>query len=613
MDTTATTLIPRLVQQLCEQALQSDALGDHENAWKLPVHDLHTLFRLPNTTGCGPIDHMDREAKTLSLVCQYATRALSSFIESMSAEIRNRRNQLLPIYRIPNEILAMMFQCTVDDEATRAMPLRQKAPFNVSYVSRRWRNVAIDTPRLWKKYDTTNAHIANIVIDRSKHVPLDIELVISPTHYVEPGDGDPWELRYPTPYGWTDPDVVVPIAFDLLQPLLPHVHRWGAIVLDGVDDDQLQMCLPGEPAPNLQQLHIIKNGPVMDSEAISRIPLFNGSTPLLRDLHLSCLTIPLASSLYVGLTSLKLEYLSYEDAVMPFLLTIGAGCPLLEHLILRQIYWGGRLRSASRGGNPPISLPRLKELKLWWLKRESLYVILSSIVSPDAQLYIQVDAQRVENKLDIFPFTGFLSNIPPTCWMYFTLLQDEPWGGRHLALDAGDFVRGRFVRFVRTLIPMGSTDQLISYFAQNLPRSLESLALEAIDATFFTITGFTQLLTVSPTITSLTLSNCPWPFVEALIVGPDAHLCPLLEELRLQGFRIVNETLLAVGRSRTVAGGRPGPHTAGGTTRLTRIVLSQCTGLDAPTLSALRSLPLEVHVLEPDSRVEQIRYNYFRG
>ncbi|KDQ17981.1 hypothetical protein BOTBODRAFT_545773 [Botryobasidium botryosum FD-172 SS1] len=494
MDSTVSTLVPHLIQQLCEQALQwqNDAASDHKDAWKLPVYDLYTLFRLPNTTGCSPIDHIDREAKVLPLACEYATRAISSFAESMSAEIRNRCNQLLPIFRLPNEILAIIFQCIVGDEATRAMPLRQRAPFNVSHVSRRWRNVAIETPRLWAAYDIANAHIADIIIDRSKHVPLDIKLVIYPTRYMGPGDGDPWELCFPT--RCADVDAAAPITFDLLRPLLPHVHRWGAVVLDGVDDEHhLEMCLPGDPAPNLQKLHIIKNSHFMDSEAILRIPLFNGSTPLLRDLYLSCLSIPLTSSLYTGLTSLKLEYLIYEEGVMPFLLTIGGGCPLLERLILRQVYWDEHPQPTSGGGNQPISLPRLKEPKLSRLQQRSFYPILSSIVSPDAQLYIQVDAREIESELGgVFPLTGFLSNIPPICWMYFTLLQSQPYRGYHLAFDAGDFARGRSVRIVLTLIPLGSAHQLISYFTQRLPLSLRSLALEVMDPALFVVPGFTQ-------------------------------------------------------------------------------------------------------------------------
>ncbi|KDQ12057.1 hypothetical protein BOTBODRAFT_176821 [Botryobasidium botryosum FD-172 SS1] len=613
MDAIVLSTIPHLVQQLCERALRDEDLGTCKNIWKPPVYDLHTLvFRLPNITRCDPLQHADREAKILSLACEYAVRALSSFAKRTAVEIRNRRNQELPINRLPSEILAIIFQFVVDSGINRVIPLPQKAPFNVSQVSRRWRDVVVNTSRLWTTYDVTSACMAEIIIERSRHAPLDIELATPFITHDVSKDEDPWE-RTPLRLRRRPAGAAANTnALEFIRPVLSCVDRWGSVVLDGVDRAQLEACIPGNPAPSLKKLHVIgKDGLPRGRGAVFRTSFFNGSTPLLRDLRLSWIHVPPTSSLFVGLTSLELDGITFNVTALSFLRTIGAGCPLLRQLSLMHVHWEPDPQFNHRVRDRLVLLPHLRHMKLWGIQGDFLHDILSSITaSSGVHLNIELRASSTRSKLsDVFPSTGVFSNITPIRWMHFRHHPDDITSGDHLALTAGDFVSGHTLRIV--ILGLGSAHQVIPSFAQSLPISLESLALEAINPRFFDTASFAQLLADSPTITSLTLSDCPWSFVEALIVRPKQHLCPRLGELRLQGFSIVKKTLLDLASSRTTGGSQLGPHIPG-ETDLTRLVLSRCVKLDSSTLVALRNLPLDVHALPSDSHIEEIEYSCFQ-
>ncbi|TDL16194.1 hypothetical protein BD410DRAFT_707447, partial [Rickenella mellea] len=53
-----------------------------------------------------------------------------------------------PIKRVPVEIISNIFiHCLPAD--SYAVPVKDKAPINVSSVCNRWREIATSTPRLW--------------------------------------------------------------------------------------------------------------------------------------------------------------------------------------------------------------------------------------------------------------------------------------------------------------------------------------------------------------------------------------------------------------------------------------------------------------------------------
>ncbi|KIJ14369.1 hypothetical protein PAXINDRAFT_41291, partial [Paxillus involutus ATCC 200175] len=58
------------------------------------------------------------------------------------------QNFLAPVSRLPNEMLLAIFEEAVSCQDPRKAV---RAEFNISQVSRRWRDLAIHSPRLWRR------------------------------------------------------------------------------------------------------------------------------------------------------------------------------------------------------------------------------------------------------------------------------------------------------------------------------------------------------------------------------------------------------------------------------------------------------------------------------
>jgi len=85
-------------------------------------------------------------------------------------------DQLQPINRLPNEILAIIFQYATNSLRTSHSPRRviKRAPINVSHVSRLWREIALNSPRLWTTIHSRSNVPIHIFLSRSKATPLNI-------------------------------------------------------------------------------------------------------------------------------------------------------------------------------------------------------------------------------------------------------------------------------------------------------------------------------------------------------------------------------------------------------------------------------------------------------
>ncbi|KDQ12050.1 hypothetical protein BOTBODRAFT_176815 [Botryobasidium botryosum FD-172 SS1] len=593
MDTIAISLVPQLVRELYECSITEDVQNNNQSIWKSPTYDFHAPFCLPDITDHDTTANMDKMLGLVSTTCEYAARALSSYTGPMLAALRSRRNLRLPIYRLSSEILANIFLFAVERSSNRARPLAKRAPFNVSHVSSRWREVATTTPRLWAQYDATNARLAHIILGRSQSAPLHIELAPYDSECFS-DDEDPEE-----------PHSRFPILLDhatkahkegannfskFIGPLLPHVSRWEEVIFKGVT------CSLWEhlrfPAPNLKRLEVATAEDDTDAPSIQ---FFGGSTPLLRDLRLWVYGPPLTSPIYTGLTTLRLDNIPYENTVRDLLGAL-AGCPCLRRLILKDLGF-------DPPGDPPpphidIHLPQLEEVKFNSLGEDVAPDIISSITaSPTVRFKVVEEEDTWDDDLlgMIFRSNFFPSSVPPIRWVHCKLLR-TPF---HVAFDAGDFEHG-----CRMEVEFRRRSAVIPGLARHLPiQSLESLALENVDSAL-NPASFTALLANLPSITSITLSECSWRLVNVLIATPDSNLCPLLRELRLQKVDVLKKSLLELARSRT-ASSQPTP----GGVHLSRLVFSNCAGLDLSTVLELRSLSLHVRVLPRDSQLEEIRFS----
>ncbi|KAI0058531.1 hypothetical protein BV25DRAFT_1788805, partial [Artomyces pyxidatus] len=96
--------------------------------------------------------------------------------------VYTRRNALLPVHILPPEILARIFQfLTIMDQPGDITRVKTKRLVSlgwiasVTHVYRHWRQVALDTPRLWGRVSLRlGSRWSDEMIARSKSAPLTI-------------------------------------------------------------------------------------------------------------------------------------------------------------------------------------------------------------------------------------------------------------------------------------------------------------------------------------------------------------------------------------------------------------------------------------------------------
>ncbi|KAJ8514995.1 hypothetical protein ONZ45_g7528 [Pleurotus djamor] len=102
----------------------------------------------------------------------------------MIRSLRSKRNTHSYISQLPDEILAMIFALSRDENIISApgLPIQWLC---VTAVCRHWRQVALDTPLLWSfidfRSDETSLDCATQFLERSKSAPLSLVASFSPT------------------------------------------------------------------------------------------------------------------------------------------------------------------------------------------------------------------------------------------------------------------------------------------------------------------------------------------------------------------------------------------------------------------------------------------------
>ncbi|KII86792.1 hypothetical protein PLICRDRAFT_177530 [Plicaturopsis crispa FD-325 SS-3] len=199
--------------------------------------------------------------------------------------LKDRRNKRAPIHRLPAEILSSIFIWYRDMCSGYAYwPLWTR----VSHVCRHWRDVALDSPRLWSHIVSWDSpEWTHECLLRSKNAPLRITL----------------DDAYP--------------AFE--ETMLPFVERASAhmsriTVLDaetyaGGRTRALLDALVATPAPNLKCLNVyIRGDRVFEVPGGTALPTsFCDSLIQLQHLDLSGSSVPWSSPIFHSLTVLKLS------------------------------------------------------------------------------------------------------------------------------------------------------------------------------------------------------------------------------------------------------------------------------------------------------------------
>ncbi|KAF8138969.1 hypothetical protein EV363DRAFT_554031 [Boletus edulis] len=219
-------------------------------------------------------------------------------------DLQTQRNSFLLISRLPTETLAAIFICSARDyhSTQRGYPTRTAPGWvNVSYVCRHWRNVALNCPTLWSYLFFTSRRWTEELLARSKQASLKLYATVHPLDANHAG-----------------------LCF-VGQVMNFHMERIQELHLDLPYMHTEKPSLPS--LSHLRKLQI----------SVSFPALFNGDTPALRTLKLSCCPVPWYSLKLNGLTTLDLRLVpsKFQQNMVEFLATLSS-MQDLTHLYLHH-------------------------------------------------------------------------------------------------------------------------------------------------------------------------------------------------------------------------------------------------------------------------------------
>lgn len=488
-------------------------------------------------------------------------------------------NQIDPSYRFSDDILFLIFKLVESSSMNSIQPVERKVPFNISLVSKRWRQLALDMPSLWTKIDLVNVHILPTLIERSKGSSLIIEFLLPQ-----------WHLReYSLDWSVTDYPMSLPDAFDrvkyldqYVEKLLPYIDRWkrfkieaksGAVNLEGLFS----------PAPELQALCLVSS---YQGQIRLPVTLFQDHTPQLRVLNLSHVHIPLSSPIYTGLERLELDSITYENEPLSHLVRNIASCPLLKYLRLMSYF---AFLPEIKQPPVPVNLAHLRRLLIKLVGPDEIY-FLSSFLFP-ALLKLGLVFSLDDRDCRLTSMDNIVERLPILTRIRSVRVTIER-DGRHLTVTGRDGLWHETNIDIFDVLILDSVhlvEILLPAFGEQFPfPALEELYFRG----FFHIDNPDPLLFVRtlhnfPTITCLTLYACPSSFLKALFVDPESpsHPCPLLERLVIY---YSHSDLIQIIKSRLENPRHVIP--------LRHLIIIGLHSVDENTLSALRGLSILVEV-----------------
>jgi hypothetical protein len=155
---------------------------------------------------------------------------------SFGAASLEEQHHITPIDRIPNDVLANIFQELVNEDPEQAFQ------FILGQICCRWRGLVLNLPLLWTQLHISmrsHPQFVRLFIKRSKDVPFDIFMEL------RPGEGK-----------WKND------LCNILDDLIPHSCRWRRLVVHAYDSGRI-CCIPGK------FMHLVSNPLIFARRAIS--------------------------------------------------------------------------------------------------------------------------------------------------------------------------------------------------------------------------------------------------------------------------------------------------------------------------------------------------------
>ncbi|KAF8119732.1 hypothetical protein EV363DRAFT_1461222 [Boletus edulis] len=257
----------------------------------------------------------------------------------MGEDYDTQGNSRCFVYRLPTETLGTIFiHCACEYHSTASGHPIPTAPswVNVSYVSRRWRDVALNCPTLWTYLFITSSRWTEELLARSNRAPLKLQMRLSSQN-----SGDR-ASRF----------------FHHVMGHLERIQQFRLLLSPTCYNYQFLSKLFSR-APCLQNLEIVVV--TLPMFAQGSLP-FYGDTPALRTLKLTSCPLPWYSFKLSSLTTLVLSNIpaQFQQSTVEFLSTLSC-MQALTHLHLKGALASttGFLSSSAFRTFQKVNLPHL--------------------------------------------------------------------------------------------------------------------------------------------------------------------------------------------------------------------------------------------------------------
>lgn len=332
------------------------------------------------------------------------------------------RNSHAFISRLSTEILETIFiYCARGDLDCPALTAGMPSWINISYVSRHWRNVALNCPILWSYLGVTSERWMEEFLARSNQVPL--KLHVNTNHSSK----------------------VARASLRLLDRAMKNAERIQELRLTCDVDYGFLHCLSSTIVPHLQTLGIS----TADScSAAVYVSPFGEDMPALRTLELSRHSPPLSLFKLSCLTTVSLHHIpAVSQQNMTEFLPSLSSAQNLEHLYLDDALASaaGFLSDAAFCTFQKFSLPRLSRLLI--TAPLSTVIAFLSCVNIPARTQVRL-ACHDEQGCSLDNYSRFSSLVAQSCGTSCATTRSlvilPGWGKRVLTFSASERACGPF-------------------------------------------------------------------------------------------------------------------------------------------------------------------------
>lgn len=293
-----------------------------------------------------------------------------------------RRNLLLPIHRLPVEIVCTIIHSSVSQysEVGNFSPLSQ-----LRGVSKIWRSYIDSCPRLWAYVNSSRPLLYTLkTLEMSNGAPLNVT-------YNEYNNGDRIELC------------------DFMNAAGSHLARWKTASLSMSRSYQPLRYLES-PAPLIRRVSIECPYPFDVTPLVNPKPLnlFGDEAPMLEDVHISWAFINWNSNIFKGLKALSVTSpLNDSFPSASQFLRILIGSPQLENLSLNDAFQD----NFSEFTTSSVCLPKLQRLCLVFTNLTPVLSLLRILnIPPLERLDIECDIDHVPESLLLKPLAAVISS-----------------------------------------------------------------------------------------------------------------------------------------------------------------------------------------------------------